>query len=395
MAGKGKGKKSQKGKGSSKGSCKGAGGKAGGRRNGEGMSEKKRFMKKAQGSKDLRTARTEGGAMKAAPKVDPAMPCSAHLAGHCRFGIKCRKQHDLHYAFALRDQFLSPRSETACTALEDAAVNAMGEHRAADLFPRVLSSHLELEECKAGKRVAAKREAQMRELCCQGLQHLLIMRIETEADEITEIAVLMVDTHDAIELGRFHRWVRPERLFDGCDIESNSCAIPFGRVLVELDLWLQQHVAGMTIDAVAAEGSQASFVTCGDKEMNQIRRQCEICCIKFPRAFCRWIDIKEAFSDSVGKKQINSLVSMLSQLNLLDKAGSPKHGLLHLAIHDTENICRCVMCMVSHGVAFIYNSALLAQPSEEKMRHTQPQDLMFRRPMNTTEGEGAAWALFE
>ena len=47
------------------------------------------------------------------------------------------------------------------------------------------------------------------------------------------------------------------------------------------------------------------------------------------------------------------------------------------------------------SVAFIYNSALLAQPSEEKMRHTQPPELMFRRPMNTTEGEGAAWALFE
>ena len=128
--------------------------------------------------------------------------------------------------------------------------------------------------------------------------------------------------------------------------------------------------------------------------MAQIRRQCEICCIKLPRAFCRWVDLKEAFSASVGKKQINSLVSMLSQLNLLDKAGLPKHGLLHLAIHDTENICRCVMYMVSHGVAFIYNSSLLAQPSEEQMNHTQPQETQFRRPIDTVEGEGA-WALFE
>lgn len=293
------------------------------------------------------------------PEYDSSTPCGYHMAGYCRRGAGCGCQHSVPYALAIREQWLHPQCDRRKQQLEDAAVTLIGEAaiKKAKLFPRAFSQRLEIDckECDSfqkrrwnkGGGAADDEESVVvfegsfasEEISSriESLRYLLVLDLEGK-DEIIEFPVIVVDAVAGCEISRFQRYVRPVHLFDGCEINSDSPAVPFALVLEEFDQWLSDTI-GRRLNKL---GDDAAFLTCGDWDCKHIHKQCGISNIPVPAGFQRWVNIKHTYENEYGGRY-TGMRSMLAKLKLLNAEGHVVFGFHHLGMHDVENIGRCVL----------------------------------------------------
>jgi len=268
-----------------------------------------------------------------------ATPCGYFMAGHCRYGASCSLRHSVPYAMAIRNEWLHPEEEEARVQLTSIATHQLGEN-AAQLFPRVFSRRLSSPNGAGSWQWPG------------GLRYLLVLDLEGK-DEITEFPVIVLDMQTRCELGRFQRYARPVRLFDGLPIEPDSPAIPFGEILAEFDGFLQ----GILRRTLANLGGDAALLTCGDWDCRHVRTQCGISGVPLPAAFERWVNVKRSYEAAYGGT-FRGMRSMLARLRLLDRDGNVTHGFHHLGMHDVENICRCALALLNDGHAITINGPL-------------------------------------
>eukprot|EP00439_Symbiodinium_sp_Y106_P029571 s972_g3.t1 len=333
---------------------------------------------------------------RAAPVYDRTGPCGYFIAGYCHRGNTCSVQHSIPYAEAIRNEWLHPDDSTMKEALRTAASELLGarEVSAAALFPRVFSQKLRCKpaqtetetdladlgfqwgpdpgtvETSAQKpgRWARRKGAVSQEAAPapplsasgaspspQGIRYFLVFDLEGK-HEIIEFPVLLIDAVAGTEIGRFQRFVRPTKLFEGCPV-TDTPAIPFPDVLAEFNSWLSEKT-GRRLQDLAGRGMQdVAFVTCGDWDCKHIKTQCGICEVPFPRAFAQWINIKRTYSEAYGG-EFRGMKSMLARLRLLDRDGNPRHGFHHLGMHDVENIARCLIHLLDSDVVLEINGWL-------------------------------------
>lgn len=300
-----------------------------------------------------------------APYYDGSSPCGYFMAGHCRHGDRCRLQHSVPYALAIRHEWLHAGQAEARAELQAAAANALGHAAVAQarLFPRVFSQPF-LGQAPPGSNCVA-RSAQSRrwskgtEASTRSspvmtdrspsssspgsLRFLLVLDLEGK-DEIIEFPVIILDVASRKEVGRFQHYVRPEHLFDGLEVQAESPAVLFPQVLEEFDVWLHATIG----HSVSERWTDAAFLTCGDFDCKHIHRQCKISKIPAPPAFSHWVNIKRSY-DSIYGGTFRGMKSMLAKLRLLDASGGVKFGFHHLGMHDVENICRCALHLLQEG----------------------------------------------
>eukprot|EP00747_Dinoflagellata_sp_TGD_P178621 gnl/TRDRNA2_/TRDRNA2_27888_c0_seq1.p1 gnl/TRDRNA2_/TRDRNA2_27888_c0~~gnl/TRDRNA2_/TRDRNA2_27888_c0_seq1.p1 ORF type:complete len:509 (-),score=67.24 gnl/TRDRNA2_/TRDRNA2_27888_c0_seq1:15-1541(-) len=339
------------------------------------------------------------GPERQAPEYDPATPCGYFMAGYCHYGARCRNMHNVSYALAIRQEWLHPGEDGPRKALEKVAVETLGPEAvaAANLFPRVFSTRLllhanESEMPKVDLPDDESEQVEHVELSAMELPHeepdakqnsstigsfttslsvggesvaaanlsleasigsnpryLLILDLEGK-DEITEFPVIALDSSEHREVGRFQRYVRPVKLFQGCKIEEESPAITFDKVLEDFDHWLN-NTLGCGLHSF---GSSTAFVTCGDWDCKHVHAQCRINAIPVPTAFTSWVNIKRTYEVAYARP-ISGMRSMLKMLHLLDPAGKVIHGFHHLGMHDVENIGRCILHLLKEGKAVSIN----------------------------------------
>lgn len=289
------------------------------------------------------------------PEYDPWTPCGYFLAGYCHYGNKCAKQHSIPYSMAVRNDWLHPEQMESRNELQAAAVEAHGSEAVskARLFPRVFASVLNecsVEALDPQRRACSSRNGH-RFAHHSGLRFLLILDLEGK-DEIIEFPVIAVDTVARCEIGRFQRYVRPAKLFEGLPCTCGSPAVPFTIVLKDFDLWLQDKL-GCTLANLRHD---TAFLTCGDWDCKHVRSQCRISGIVPPPAFSKWVNIKRTYQ-AIYRKEFRGMRTMLAMLGLLDSAGNVIVGFHHLGMHDVENIGRCVMHLVKEGHTIDINGA--------------------------------------
>lgn len=299
-------------------------------------------------------------------RYDLSTPCGYFMAGYCRYGDKCAKQHSVTYALAIRHEWLHPEDKAGKTLLQTAAEQALGPEWVASscLFPRVFSQKLNSKKTKAadvshdisdlGFSWGIGGEIQTRDLqhSSQPIRYLLVLDLEGK-DEITEFPVIAIDSALRCELGRFQRYVRPVHLFDSCKLTESSPAIHFTEVLKEFDEWLRL-ILGRSLSDMGRVATDMAFVTCGDWDCKHVHTQCNISGVSVPAAFSQWVNIKHVYNDFYGG-EFRGMKSMLSRLRLLDPKGDPKFGFHHLGMHDVENIGRCLMHLLDQDVEIPIN----------------------------------------
>mmetsp|Transcript_75853 Transcript_75853/g.209365 ORF Transcript_75853/g.209365 Transcript_75853/m.209365 type:complete len:454 (-) Transcript_75853:116-1477(-) len=315
--------------------------------------------------------REQGG-----PTYDPSTPCGYFMAGFCRHGDRCAKQHSVPYALAIRHEWLHPGDSAARQLLQSAAEQVLGSAwlDSSRLFPRVFSQRLEAAKPKftscrhvpcdlsdlgfswdagGGEQCRARPQPDtLQPPPTQRLRYLLVLDLEGK-DEITEFPVLAIDAVLKCELGRFQHYVQPVHLFDGCALTESSPAIPFTQLLTIFDGWLRSTL-GRSLHDIGQRKTDTAFVTCGDWDCKHVHTQCGISRIPVPAAFSQWVNIKRLYSDTYGG-DFRGMKSMLSRLCLLDSKGDPKFGFHHLGMHDVENIGRCLMHLLEHNVEVAIN----------------------------------------
>ena len=265
------------------------------------------------------------------PVYDPSGPCGYFMAGYCQRGKNCHTQHSIPYAMTIRSEWLHPGNVDTQNALRSAAVQLLGD-QAKDLFPRVFSQRLQCKTAahitedlsdlgfewstgaassepqtekrsrwsrRSGKADDSNLEYQATEApkLTPKLRYFLVFDLEGK-HEIIEFPVLLFDAVTGAEIGRFQKFVRPTKLFEGCPV-TETPAIPFPAVLAEFDSWLQ-NVLGRGLEAMGKDTSDMVFVTCGDWDCKHVWTQCQICGVPAPRAFSRWINIKRSYADTYG-----------------------------------------------------------------------------------------------
>jgi len=298
-------------------------------------------------------------------------------------------QHSVAYALAIRSEWLKPEDQSAKDALRAAAEQTLGASAVhqSDLFPRVFSRVLSASLREEAPRLSAGRarrwnrtggpcsaragddddgfvwehvqEAQTTPTAPEvtpalndsaqhrgQLRYLLILDLEGK-DEIIEFPVIAIDTWTLQEVGRFQRYVRPLRLFDGCAETPESPAIHFHVVLQEFDLWLRETL-GHGLGEMEGAQATTAFLTCGDWDCKHVRTQCGICGVPTPTAFRQWVNIKRSYSEAYGG-EFRGMKSMLARLRLLDSSGNVAYGFHHLGMHDVENIGRCLLHLLKEG----------------------------------------------
>lgn len=280
-------------------------------------------------------------------EFDPASPCNYYLAGYCRFGSSCAMCHDVPYAEAIEAQWLEPADAAAARRLAERALAA-----SRPLERRSLAHELGPAPSARGSSAASSRarwagDAGASEGRCP-FDVLAVLDLEGK-EEITEFPVLLLDVASRRELGRFHRWVRPVRLFDGCGpLSEGTPAVPFKQVLTEFDEWMRSRGLQLWPDRNGG-GHRLAFVTCGHWDLrSQVPKQCGISGVAVPPAMQSWINIKDSFNGHHGT-HITGMKGALARMGLLDDCGAPKHGFHHLGMHDVENIARITLHLLDDG----------------------------------------------
>lgn len=320
--------------------------------------------------------KNKGKRERGGPTYDPSTPCGYFMAGFCRHGDRCAKQHSVPYALAIRHEWLHPGDTAARQLLQSAAEQVLGSAwlDSSRLFPRVFSQRLEAAKPKftscrhvpcdlsdlgfsweagGGEQCRARPQPDtLQPPPTQRLRYLLVLDLEGK-DEITEFPVLAIDAVLKCELGRFQHYVQPVHLFDGCALTESSPAIPFTQLLTIFDGWLRSTL-GRSLHDIGQRKADTAFVTCGDWDCKHVHTQCGISRIPVPAAFSQWVNIKRLYSDTYGG-DFRGMKSMLSRLCLLDSKGDPKFGFHHLGMHDVENIGRCLMHLLEHNVEVAIN----------------------------------------
>ena len=321
------------------------------------------------------------------PVYDRAGPCGYYIAGCCQRGDACTTQHSLDYAEAIREEWLDPGNVSKQQALKATAVDLLGPQDAGLLFPKVLSHKLQCRRppqqtsdeddlsdlgfqwspdsggtaqaalpqrrTRWSKAVAASEPSSSATTgSTQAIRYLLVFDLEGKY-EIIEFPVMLVDAAAGKEIGRFQRFVRPAKLFEGCPV-MDTCAVPFPQVLSEFSSWLVEKIGRGLPELARQDATDVAFVTCGDWDCKHIRTQCGICGVPFPGAFRQWINIKRTYSEAFGG-EFRGMKSMLAKLRLLDHEGHPKHGFHHLGMHDVENIARCLIHLLDNGIQLEVN----------------------------------------
>eukprot|EP00928_Gymnodinium_smaydae_P079173 TRINITY_DN6316_c0_g3_i1.p1 TRINITY_DN6316_c0_g3~~TRINITY_DN6316_c0_g3_i1.p1 ORF type:complete len:469 (+),score=62.91 TRINITY_DN6316_c0_g3_i1:35-1408(+) len=306
------------------------------------------------------------GEQQRGPIYDPSTPCGYFMAGYCRYGDDCHKQHSVPYALAIRHEWLHPGEKAARKRLQQAAENALGPDvvSSANLFPRVFSQRLDasakgLDDDSPSSDLGFEWE-ETNELSsgsvptsqAEKLRYLLVLDLEGK-DEIIEFPVIVIDAKHRRELGRFQHYVRPVSLFAGCPLTASSPAIPFAEALQEFNDWLIR-VVNRNLHDIGQAGSDTAFVTCGDWDCKHVHSQCALSGIPVPSGFSRWVNIKRLYSDTYGG-DFRGMKSMLAKLRMLDRNGDPKFGFHHLGMHDVENIGRCLLHLLDYDVEISIN----------------------------------------
>mmetsp|Transcript_70357 Transcript_70357/g.124249 ORF Transcript_70357/g.124249 Transcript_70357/m.124249 type:complete len:239 (-) Transcript_70357:251-967(-) len=223
------------------------------------------------------------GKGRAGPSYDPHSPCGYFLAGHCRFGNECMLQHSVPYALAIRENWLHPEDAASKESLRLAAEVLIAD--STKLFPRVFSRKLVVPDSMDANSSPARRWANKRqpkepadessdsdgftwdrppESIAEGnaadakLTHILVLDLEGK-EEIIEFPVIAIDLVCQVEVGRFHRYVRPEKFQKPC---AGSPAQPFKEVLVDFEQWLQA-LLGHGLKEMGQDQSTTSFLSCG------------------------------------------------------------------------------------------------------------------------------------
>lgn len=246
----------------------------------------------------------ERGRPKLERKDRPQEPCKYHAAGACQFGSECRKSHDMTMINEMEQQWLTTKVFDGTNVPFEAYM----EH-----------------------------------------DYFIVLDLEGR-DEIIEFPCLALHGQSLCEVGRFHRWVRPEELFEGQQINAESNAVPFAQVLEEFETWLQH---------IIPDGATWLFVICGDWDIKtQIPKQCRISKIPLPSYFHVWCNLKQAFLEYYDRP-VSGMKPMLSFFGLLNQYGETD-GIHHLGMHDVVNIARLLVIMLMQGAPITATGERLA-----------------------------------
>lgn len=171
-----------------------------------------------------------------------------------------------------------------------------------------------------------------------------------EPQEVIEFPSVLVSLRERAVLDSFSSFVRPvahPQLSEFCREltsirqEDVDGAPVFAEVLARHQAWLAGH--GLTADNFA-------FVTCGDWDLvSMLPRQCVAAGLSvaaLPRAYRRWVNIKEVFVGTVRKAKSNGMTSMLRSLGL------ELVGTHHRGIDDCHNIARIALELAARGATF-------------------------------------------
>ena len=170
--------------------------------------------------------------------------------------------------------------------------------------------------------------------------------------EVIEFPSVLVSLAERRVIDSFEAFVRPvhhptltafcTELTSITQAEVDAAA-PFPEALARHQAWLAGH------GLLAREGAFA-FVTCGDWDLATLfPGQCAaagIDLVKLPRAYRRWINVKEVFKASGRRAKTLGMVSMLASLGL------ELEGRHHRGIDDCRNIARIVLALAALGGKF-------------------------------------------
>ncbi|CAJ1420146.1 unnamed protein product [Effrenium voratum] len=305
------------------------------------------------------------------PVYDDRGPCGYFMAGHCNRGARCPLQHNTEWSMAIREDWLVPENASARRRVKELSQQILGEE-AAGLFPRVFAQFVKCRGAESAESGAledlgfewepvpeqkvsrwTKPTGAAAQAAAAGsggeIRYYAVLDFEGK-DEVIEFPVLLFDVKQRREAGRFQRFVRPAKLFQGLPVNEKTGAVTFVEALRDLGAWLKE----ITGQDLQAQKSSTVFVTCGDWDCKHVWTQCKISGIEAPRAFSQWINIKRSYADFYGK-EFRGMKSMLAKLRLLDAEGNPKYGFHHLGMHDVENITRCLVHLLETDVELKVN----------------------------------------
>lgn len=193
-------------------------------------------------------------------------------------------------------------------------------------------------------------------------EYLLVLDLEGK-NEIIEFPVLVL--RHGVEVGRFHRWVRPAELFAGKTIPEDCPSVPWTQVLPDFVEWLHSRFGiDITKTSIQAKTEEEihmaetknqnsdcnyAFVTCGDWDCKHIARQCEISSspehpLLCPPGFHVFTNVKKVCGNIFGKDMTKGgMKGMLAKLEWLTRNGAPAFGFHHSGMHDVENISMIVI----------------------------------------------------
>ncbi|KAK9767310.1 hypothetical protein K7432_003005 [Basidiobolus ranarum] len=176
-------------------------------------------------------------------------------------------------------------------------------------------------------------------------------------NEIIEFPIILVDSNFEI-VDTFHRYVKPSKnptlsefctKLTGITQETIDKSASFGEVLLEFEVWLNQH-------SLFKENSSV-FITDGPFDIRDfIEKQCDHSHIIRPKYFTRpWIDIRKLFGKfyKCEKRNING---MLAKLDLTFE------GREHSGIDDAKNIAKIAKRMHEEGCILDTNCVLMTPP---------------------------------
>eukprot|EP00811_Abedinium_folium_P036538 NODE_9239_length_1437_cov_8.266412.p1 GENE.NODE_9239_length_1437_cov_8.266412~~NODE_9239_length_1437_cov_8.266412.p1 ORF type:complete len:439 (-),score=103.86 NODE_9239_length_1437_cov_8.266412:119-1360(-) len=273
------------------------------------------------------------------PYYDPKSPCGHFFAGYCWHGEHCAMSHNVDYVQAIRAQWLQPDDIGAREHLEVAA-------KAAE---RPFDSKTFARRVNASLRHA--REAPTR--CVPDVLVVLDLEGKPQNGGVIEFPVLLLNTRNKCEIGRFQRFVCLVTRRDGAQpsVPLGAPTVPFPQVLSEFSEWMRGY--GLDLDRPS---SAFAFVTCGDWDLKRaIPSEYELVggaatCGRLPAAFGMWINMKDIFNAHYGT-HITGMKGAMGRYGLLDAEGEPKHGFHHVGMHDVENIARVMVKLLNEDAA--------------------------------------------